>query len=149
MRATRNICLLSGAATLTLVFSAYAADPAAAIKYRQNTMTALGGHMSAANAILKGEAGQKSHLSGHLDGILAAAKMTQDLFPAGTDKGQTDALPAIWERTADFDKAVESLEAASARLAAVRSGDPEALKAAFGNVGKACKSCHDSFRRKK
>ena len=33
--------------------------------------------------------------------------------------------------------------------AAARSGDQNAVKAAFGEVGKACKSCHDDFRVKR
>jgi cytochrome c556 len=30
----------------------------------------------------------------------------------------------------------------------VKGGDEKAIKAAIGNVGKACKSCHDDFRLK-
>jgi cytochrome c556 len=75
--------------------------------------------------------------------------MTRDLFPSGSDRGQTDALPAIWEKSADFEKAVEALELAASKLGATKSADTEAVKAAFGQVGKACKGCHDSFRMKK
>jgi cytochrome c556 len=149
MTCSQRICMLSALATLALAVAAHAADPAAVIKYRQSTMSALGGHMSSANAILKGEAGQKAHLAAHLDGIVATAKMARDLFPAGSDKGETNALPAVWEKGADFQKAAAALEVATAKLSAAKPGDAEAVKAAFGEVGKACKGCHDAFRMKK
>lgn len=149
MKLSRRICILSAVTTLAVATAALAADPAATIKYRQSTMSALGGHMSAANAILKGEAGQKAHLAPHLDGIVATAKMARDLFPAGSDKGQTSALPAAWEKAADFQKATEALEAAVGKLGATKATDTEGVKAAFGEVGKACKGCHDAFRMKK
>lgn len=78
-------------------------------------------------------------------------------FGAGTDKpvagskiaGFTDALPAVWSDAAKFKAAFDENTSAIAKLAAAaRSGDEAAMKAAAGNVGKACKGCHDDFRAK-
>lgn len=71
------------------------------------------------------------------------------LFPAGSDKGETKALPAIWTDMAGFQAANKAADAAYDKLAvAAGSGNLEALTAAFGETGKACGACHDKFRAK-
>jgi cytochrome c556 len=128
--------------------SATAADPAAAIKYRQAVMTAQGGHMAAIASIIKGEVDHKPHLPAHIEAIAGTAKMVRDLFPAGSDKGDTQALPGIWQRPAAFREAYEALEAAAPKLVE-KSGGADALRTAFGEVARACKGCHDNFRKPK
>ena len=71
------------------------------------------------------------------------------LFPAGSDKGETKALPAIWTDMAGFQAANKAADAAYDKLAtAAGSGDMAALTAAFGDTGKACGACHEKFRAK-
>lgn len=71
------------------------------------------------------------------------------LFPAGSDKGETKALPAIWTDMAGFQAANKAADVAYDKLAAAAgSGNLEALTAAFGETGKACGACHDKFRAK-
>jgi cytochrome c556 len=70
-------------------------------------------------------------------------------FPAGTgpEAGKTRALAEIWKRPNDFTAAQKVFsDAAPKLLAAANSGDVGAVKAQFGEVGKACKNCHDTFR---
>jgi cytochrome c556 len=70
-------------------------------------------------------------------------------FPAGTgpEAGKTRALPVIWERPEDF-KAAQKVfsDAAPKLLSAANAGDVDALKSSYGELGKACKNCHDTFR---
>jgi cytochrome c556 len=70
-------------------------------------------------------------------------------FPAGTgpEAGKTRALPVIWERPEDF-KAAQKVfsDAAPKLLSAASSGDLAAVKSTYGELGKACKNCHDTFR---
>jgi cytochrome c556 len=140
------LCLAAGAATLP----AFGAATGAAVKYREAVMTAQGGHMSALAGLVNGDVDHKTHVLPHAEAVVNTAKMVSALFPAGSDKGETNALPAIWEKPAEFQKAVKALETAAPKLgAAAKSGDAAALKAAFGEVGKACKGCHDNFRMKK
>lgn len=63
---------------------------------------------------------------------------------------KTEALDGIWNSQADFKAKADDLAKAAAALnAAAKTGDQgETLKAA-GGVGKACGSCHDSYRVKK
>lgn len=70
-------------------------------------------------------------------------------FPAGTgpEAGTTRALPEIWARPQEFVAAQKVFsDAAPKLLAAANAGDVKAVKASFGEVGKACKNCHDTFR---
>ncbi len=78
-------------------------------------------------------------------------------FLPGTDKpvpgsmiaGFTHAKPEIWSDADKFKQTKEKADQAIAKLAqAARSGDEGAMKAAAGDVGKACKACHDDFRSK-
>jgi cytochrome c556 len=71
------------------------------------------------------------------------------LFPAGSDKGETKALPTVWSDNAGFVKASANASAAYDKLAmAAGSGDMAATAAAFGDVGKACGACHTTYRAK-
>ena len=71
------------------------------------------------------------------------------MFPAGSDKGDTKALPTVWSDSAGFMAASKNVDAAYDKLAvAAGSGDMAALTAAFGDTGKACGACHDKFRAK-
>jgi len=70
-------------------------------------------------------------------------------FPKGTgpEAGKTRALPEIWSKPADFEAAQKMFsERAPKLLAAVKSKDVDAVKAAFKETGGACKNCHDTFR---
>ncbi len=69
-------------------------------------------------------------------------------FPAGSDKGKTEARAEIWSKPAEFKKAADDHQAAVAKLAvAAKTGDLAQIKPAFGDAGKSCKSCHDQFKR--
>ena len=87
--------------------------------------------------------------------VASAAKLKQlenafdKMFPPGSDKGDTKALPAIWTDQAGFMAASKNADAAYDKLAvAAGSGDLAAVTAAFGDTGEACGACHDKFRAK-
>lgn len=122
----------------------------AQIKYRQSVMKALAGHMGALAFLVKGQIDAKSHLPGHANAVAAMGALTKDLFPKGSDAGaETAALPVIWENPGEFAKAVTAFETASAKFAGVAgSGDTQAIAAAFGDLGKSCGGCHQTYRKK-
>jgi cytochrome c556 len=71
------------------------------------------------------------------------------MFPAGSDKGETRALPAVWTDWAGFQAASKVSDAAYDKLAvAAGSGNAEALATAFADVGKTCGACHQKFQAK-
>ncbi len=62
---------------------------------------------------------------------------------------KTASLEGIWTSQADFKaKADDLVKAAAALSAAAKGGDEKATMAAAGAVGKACGSCHDTYRQK-
>ncbi len=70
-------------------------------------------------------------------------------FPAGTgpEVGKTQALAAIWSKPAEFKAAMKLFSDAAPKLyAAANAEDLAAVKMSFGEVGKACKNCHETFR---
>ena len=69
---------------------------------------------------------------------------------ASDPQGNGDALPAIWEKPAEFDAEREKFLAAVDDLnTKAQTGNLEEIKVAYGNVGASCKSCHDAFRQPK
>ena len=60
-----------------------------------------------------------------------------------------EAKPDIWKKADAFKELAERLQTQTDKLAAVaKDGDASAVKAAFGDVAKTCKECHDAFRTK-
>lgn len=73
----------------------------------------------------------------------------EKMFPAGSDKGETKALPAVWSDMPGFLKASADASAAYDKLAvAAGSGDFAAMETARQGVGKACSDCHTKYRVK-
>jgi len=70
-------------------------------------------------------------------------------FHAGTgpDVGKTGAKPEIWQNEQDFAAKLHNFQqAANAFNVAAMSGDATSIKAKFGELGQACKACHDKYR---
>lgn len=127
---------------------ALAQDAAGVIKYRQSVMSALGGHMGATARIVRGEVEFTDDLAAHAGALHDLSGMILQAFPDGSLEGEeTEALPGIWEDWDGFTAAAETLQTATAELVtAVEGGDGDAIAAAFGEVGGACRNCHDNYR---
>lgn len=64
--------------------------------------------------------------------------------------GNGDALPAIWEKPEDFAAEQSKFLDAVNRLNEVaQTANLDDIKAAYGEVGASCKSCHDAYRAPK
>lgn len=124
-----------------------------AILTRQGLFKLMGWNMAPLGAMLRNKApfdaavAQKSG-----ERIEALSKMIPDAFTLDTRKFssvKTGALEGVWGSKADFTtKANEMTKAAEALVAAAKTGDKAKTLQAAGAVGKACGSCHDSFRQK-
>ena len=144
---------LKGAA-LALAMTAVVSIPALAdttpedaLDYRKAVMTSLRGHIGAASMIARGLVDNDGHLVGHARGLANGAREMERIFQEGSDVGESEALPLIWEEPEAFAEAVSKMqEAAAAFVAAAESGDSEAIGAAFRNVGMSCRGCHDRYR---
>lgn len=71
------------------------------------------------------------------------------LFPAGSETGDTAALPAIWQDMAAFKAAAEKFQVDAAAAVAANPQDLGTLKTQFNAVTTNCGGCHEKFRMKK
>ena len=82
--------------------------------------------------------------------VLLASINQNNLWPEGTDAealpGLTRALPAIWEKYPDIEEKAKAWLAAAQAVDAVAGDGLDALQAAVGPLGGACKDCHDNYR---
>jgi cytochrome c556 len=125
--------------------------PESAVEYRQSAFTLMANHMSRIKAQL--DLGKVN-----LDVIRSSAAIVNVLkslpfeafVPGSSDVGDTAAKPEIWTERDKFDKLATEMQNKVTRLNEVaRSGDINAIRGAFGETGRACKNCHDDYKRKK
>ncbi len=67
------------------------------------------------------------------------------LFPAGSDRGDTKAAPAIWSDRAGYEAAIAAFNAAVADNAP-KAGTADGFKVAFVAAANSCRSCHQSYK---
>ena len=69
-------------------------------------------------------------------------------FVEGSDKGETRAEPKIWTEMDKFRAAAAKMQDEMAQLNVVaKTGNVDAIKAQVAETGKACKACHDVYRK--
>ncbi len=149
MRKTLVVAMVGALAAVAMVGGAtIALAQDDVIKARQDDRK----QAAAAMRAIKGIIDAKGPTAGAVE---QAAKLKQlqvafeKMFPAGSDKGDTKALPTVWSDWAGFQAAGKAADAAYDKLAvAAGSGDMAALTAAFADAGKACGACHEKFRAK-
>lgn len=121
------------------------------IRYRQSVMNVIGRAVGPMGAMAQGKAPFNAAVvqknSALVDSLIG---LPWNSFGPGTDKGAPNKADAkIWADAGKFKQSAEAAQKAVATLAAASKGGEEArFKAAFGEVGKACKACHDDFRTK-
>jgi cytochrome c556 len=126
------------------------AKPEDAIKYRQSALFVMGQHFGRIGAVVKGEHPyNKEEVAKNAAIAEQMSSLHWEAFVPGTDKGNTRAKPEIWTNVDKFKSAAEKMQQEMSKLAAVaKGGDLNAVKVQFGETGKACKACHDDFRKK-
>lgn len=145
---------LAATTVLTEVELAFAQSPGATIEQRKAAMKANGGAMKALAPMANGsQPWNQATAVQALDTLSKnGGETTTKLFPQGSGQGagvQTAALPAIWEKWADFQAAAKAqTDAANTLLALARANDEAGFKAGFGAMGRACGGCHEPFRAK-
>jgi len=125
-----------------------------AIKARQGEMQLRSFNAGPLFGMAKGQVDYDAALASKLAGNL---KLMLDLDNGrawapgshnGAYPGKTTALPKIWENS-DIGSYGKKYKEAVINLAAAAGNGVDALKPAVGDLGKACKGCHDEFREKK
>lgn len=151
--ATRLCLFMLG---LGLAVPGFAADDAneKAIKARQGEMQLRSFNAGPLFGMAKGQVDYDAELAGKLAGNL---KLMLDLdngrawAPGSHNEaypGKTTALPKIWDTYPEIADYGKNYKQAVTALAAAAGNGVDVLKPAVGDLGKACKGCHDEFREK-
>lgn len=119
------------------------------IKARQEAMKATGGKTAIVGKMLKGE--EKFDLAKAQDALAQYVMIGEkgpSLFPAGSQNGDTAALPPVWTNKADFEAKFAKL-GADAKAAQAKVTDEATFKATMPELLKNCGGCHETYRAKK
>jgi cytochrome c556 len=128
---------------------------AAAVKARQSQMTLYAFNIGLLGDMAKGDVAYDADAATAAARNLAALSQLDQsrLWPKGSDNvtlgaDNTQALPAIWEAGSTAGEKGMALATAAVALEQAAGGGLDALRGAIGDVGKACGSCHESYRQK-
>ena len=123
--------------------------PEFAIKYRKSVMFLMSQHFGRMAAIVnKKIAYNKEVFAGNAVVVETLSRLPWQAFMLpGTDKGDTALKSAAFEQPDKFNEIARTFEKQTTQLASIaESGDFDAIKTQFGEVGKSCKACHSQFR---
>jgi cytochrome c556 len=146
---TFKFLALSLAAVLALPAAAQFRKPEDAVRYRQSVMNTMGfslynrlGGMVNNRIPFDAKLAQE-----HADVVVSLSKLPWLAFTPDTNGiARTDAKPAVWTEEAKFKDLGEKMQAEVIKLqAATKTGDLDALKAAYRSTTSSCKACHDAF----
>jgi cytochrome c556 len=120
------------------------------VAVRQSAMDSLGGHSGAIQKILTEYPELINLVPVHARAIAEVAPTIPAMFPQGSTQEPTRALPAIWEKQADFENQAKQLASlADAVVKAAEGGDRQAILQAFTAMGRdGCGGCHNTYREK-
>ena len=151
-----NRLFVASAAALAVLASLPAAaqfqKPEDAIKYRQSAFTVMANHLGRVGAMAQGRAPFDAKAAAENAAIVVTmSKLPWVAFGEGTDKGlPTRAKPEVWKDSAKVKDLAGKMQAEAEKFeAAAKGGNLDAIKAAVGELGKACKACHDDYRAEK
>ncbi|MFC0408750.1 c-type cytochrome [Roseomonas elaeocarpi] len=140
------LALLVGLGDALAQASGGAPAPGDAIAARKTAMKTMQGDIEAIKKILDA-GGSPSEAAPRAAEIHQQLTNVPALFPAGSEQGDTKALPAVWSDRAGFERASANALAASEKLqATLASGDAGASATAFREMGAACGGCHRNYR---
>ncbi len=146
----RKLISILTAVAVTTGISVHAvadATPEDAFDYRIAIMTTLRGHLVAASMTMRGLVDNNGQIANHARGIENSVNELHNISQEGSNIGESEALPVIWEDTEEFAAAITKVqEAAAAFVAAADSGDADAIGGAFSKLCGSCRGCHDDFR---
>ena len=119
-------------------------------KQRQAAMKAMGGHMKALGAVAKGKVAYSAAIPVHAQAIHELGTYMGLLFPAGSGGEETRLKADIWTDRAGLSARLDAFaDSTPALVAAAKTGNAGAIRAAMGGVGKKCVGCHKAYRKPK
>lgn len=142
-----------GLVAIAIASSAVAANlkPEEQIQTRQAGYAFMGWNMGKIKANLDGDY-NADQVSAAANAIAAIANSGMGaLYAPGTEKDigdvKTYVKPEFFQNMEDVGTIARNFNSAANKMAEVAAGgEPAAVRAAFGDVGAACKACHDKYR---
>jgi cytochrome c556 len=114
---------------------------------RHELMEEVGQAAKAIGKMLRGEADYDWAVAQEsLTTFTEVAGQFGDLFPEGSDTGDTEAAPSIWEDRDGFNAALQDWADATAAARDAAPATLEDAKPVLGPVFNTCKNCHDNYR---
>ena len=137
------------ACAIALPAAAQFAKPEDAIKYRKAAFTVMARHFGIVAGMANGKIPFDAKAAADNAEIATMmSKLPYVGFVEGSDKGDTKAEPKIWTEMDKFRAAASKMQDEMVKLNVVaKGGNIDTLKAAVGDTGKACKACHDNYRK--
>jgi cytochrome c556 len=126
----------------------------AAAGYRQALMTVIAGNLGPIAGMARDRVPyDAAAATKNVERVAMLSTMVPDAFARDTSAAtleKNEASPDIWKTKADFDKMASDVKSkADAALAAIKGGDQAKAKAALGELGSSCGTCHDKYRVEK
>ncbi|GGW75678.1 c-type cytochrome [Alteromonas halophila] len=122
-----------------------------AIEYRQSLFQLLKSNMAPLGGMAKGALPYDATvMETNAMRIEQLADMMADYLKVDTRKFDvsTGAKDDIWDNFSDVEDKIGALHTAASNLQSVaQAGDESAYRSAIGEVGAACKSCHDDYKK--
>ncbi|MGH6925566.1 MAG: c-type cytochrome [Propylenella sp.] len=120
------------------------------IDSRQKLMLSNAAAAGAAVAMIRGDTPFNVVVANAVLATMNAVAYTYgDYFPEGSDKGNTEASPKIWEDMAGFQAILAKFQKDTDAAVAAKPQDLDSFKAAFGAAAQNCNTCHESYRIEK
>ncbi|NKB19424.1 MAG: hypothetical protein GKS01_02660 [Alphaproteobacteria bacterium] len=121
------------------------------VKMRMDRMEAMGAEMKRIGAMVRDKKGfDGSKISAASERIAQHGRKSNKLFPQGSLKKPTQALPKIWKDWQGFTRAMNAMVRSATVLAeAGRAGNKKRARTAYFALGKSCGACHRTYRVKK
>jgi cytochrome c556 len=134
-------------AAIAIGATAVWAQNAAGIAARKDAMKAFGGAAKGPGAMAKGDAPfELPKVKASLKTIEETSAKAKGLFGNDTKTGETDALPAAFEKKDDLFARFDKMGAA-AKAAAGAIKDEASFKAEWPKVVSNCGGCHKDYRK--
>lgn len=121
------------------------------VKERMDMMDEIGDNMKGMKAMVQRKQPYDAEkMAKHAESIRQVSTHIKKVFPEGSLKHPSEALPSIWKEWEKFSSVADKLTVESEKLREIaKSQDQRAVMKQFAKVGKTCRRCHTDFRKKK
>lgn len=118
------------------------------VKERMEMMKSLGDRMKSMAAMVRGKVPfDAAEMAAAAQEIQDKAPEITQLFPEGSLRKPSEALPSIWQEWDRFSEMAEQLGSEASGLNDIAiAGSRREIMRQFTRVGKACSGCHTDFR---